>query len=338
MADTDATNAERRAISPKRTGSTSRAAGAARRARTRLERHLEPGCASLRADRPASGERCSTSPRQRASAYAPPGCGAPPGRGRTSRSRAGPGLARAVAEQAAILSSTACGSRCPPACAPPGPSPRQLLYKAGTYIVRLRVEPVRRRGPRVHRGTGRRRARPRARRSQDLAVLALHGPDDAGPDVDEPLGEFLLEPEAAENLRLSVGVAGSGPSPCGCASGDGTADGGRESARRAGSQDGEGAAVDSATETLSGGESMRSRGLVWVVLAAFARRPWRRRPPRPTGDKIVRTRPGRLGADVINTVCNIARAAAWCGRWTPRPGEIADRARSSWCAASSTTS
>jgi hypothetical protein len=87
-----------------------------------------------------------------------------------------------------------------------GPSPRQLLYKAGRYTIRLRLEPA-----------------PDAERTaiigqildeqdpagtlQDIAVLAVRGRQTLDRTLTNRLGEFLLEPDAAENLQLCVGVA-----------------------------------------------------------------------------------------------------------------------------------
>jgi hypothetical protein len=91
-----------------------------------------------------------------------------------------------------------------------GPSPRQMLYKAGPIAVRLRVEP----------GTGSERmtvvgqilddVNP-SRAMHDLAVLVLDGTQTVDRTLTNQLGEFQLEPEPADNLRLSVGMPDRDP-------------------------------------------------------------------------------------------------------------------------------
>jgi hypothetical protein len=85
-----------------------------------------------------------------------------------------------------------------------GPSPRQMLYKAGTYVVRLRVEPADEDrlsivGQIVDDGEP-------GRVLRDLAVLVLNGKETVDRTLTNHLGEFALDPEPADNLRLSVGV------------------------------------------------------------------------------------------------------------------------------------
>jgi len=90
------------------------------------------------------------------------------------------------------------------------PSARHLLYKAGSYVIRLRVEPAGASDRVSIVGQVLDEADP-ARALADLAVLALCGPETIDRTLTNPLGEFQLEPEAADNLRLSVGVPDRGP-------------------------------------------------------------------------------------------------------------------------------
>jgi hypothetical protein len=86
-----------------------------------------------------------------------------------------------------------------------GAAPRHLLYKAGRYTIKLRVEPTE--AERVciagqildeHEPSG---------ALQDIAVLAVRGDKTIDRTLTNHLGEFLLEPDGAEDLRLCVGVA-----------------------------------------------------------------------------------------------------------------------------------
>jgi hypothetical protein len=91
-----------------------------------------------------------------------------------------------------------------------GASPRQTLYQAGPYVLRLRVEP----GPASDRlsvvGQVVDDADP-TRAMKDLAVLVFNGTHPVDRTLTNDLGEFELEPEPADNLRLSVAVPGRGP-------------------------------------------------------------------------------------------------------------------------------
>jgi hypothetical protein len=91
-----------------------------------------------------------------------------------------------------------------------GTSPRQTLYQAGPYVLRLRVEPEPTSdrlsvvGQIVHDGDP-------ARAMKDLAVLVFNGTQPVDRTLTNNLGEFELEPEPADNLRLSVAVPDRGP-------------------------------------------------------------------------------------------------------------------------------
>ena len=91
-----------------------------------------------------------------------------------------------------------------------GTSPRQTLYQAGPYVLRLRVEP----GPTSDRlsvvGQVVHDEDP-TRAMKDLAVLVLSGTHPVDRTLTNNLGEFELEPEPADNLRLSGAVPDRGP-------------------------------------------------------------------------------------------------------------------------------
>jgi CheY-like chemotaxis protein len=84
-----------------------------------------------------------------------------------------------------------------------GPSARRLLYKAGRYVIMLRLEP----GADSHRlslvGQILDEGVPR-KPLQDLAVLVSSGGKTVDSTLTNRFGEFLLQPDAATNLRLSV--------------------------------------------------------------------------------------------------------------------------------------
>lgn len=85
-----------------------------------------------------------------------------------------------------------------------GPSPRQVLYKAGHYLIRLRVEASAGSdrlsvvGQILDEGSP-------SRAVENLAVLVLNGDETVERTLTNHLGEFLLEPDPAESLWLSVG-------------------------------------------------------------------------------------------------------------------------------------
>jgi hypothetical protein len=87
-----------------------------------------------------------------------------------------------------------------------GPGPRQLLYKAGRYTIRVRLEPAAD-ADRLSIVGQILDAQEPPSALQDIAVLALKGTKTLDRTLTNHLGEFVLEPDAAENLRLCVGVA-----------------------------------------------------------------------------------------------------------------------------------
>ena len=84
--------------------------------------------------------------------------------------------------------------------------PRQLLYKAGRYTIRVRLEPAADTERLSIVGQILDDQQPPSA-LQDIAVLALKGSKTLDRTLTNQLGEFVLEPDAAENLRLCVGVA-----------------------------------------------------------------------------------------------------------------------------------
>jgi hypothetical protein len=86
-----------------------------------------------------------------------------------------------------------------------GPSPRHLLYKAGRYTIKLRVEPTEAERMTIAGQILDDHQPPAA--VQDIAVLVLRGGKTLDRTLTNQLGEFVLEPDAAGNLRLCVGVA-----------------------------------------------------------------------------------------------------------------------------------
>ena len=82
---------------------------------------------------------------------------------------------------------------------------RHLLYKAGRYTIKLRLEPGD--AERVSIAGQILDDHEPAGALQDIAVLAVRAGKTVDRTLTNHLGEFLLQPDAAENLRLCVGVA-----------------------------------------------------------------------------------------------------------------------------------
>jgi hypothetical protein len=174
--------------------------------RTSLAQHLASGCsrcaATLRFWRSVLARAGSEA------TYAPPDFAVRQARASFALSRPKGLFARAA--DAASLVFDSFRQPQPAGVRAAGPSPRQMLYQAGPYVVRLRVDP----------GTDSDRlsvvgqvvddADP-TRDLQDLAVLVLSGKQTVDRTLTNRLGEFQLEPEPADNLRLSVGVPDRGP-------------------------------------------------------------------------------------------------------------------------------
>jgi hypothetical protein len=170
--------------------------------RARLEQHLEKGCS--RCTQTVRLWRAVLDVADQEAAYRPPDEALRQLKGDFALRRP-KGLLERVAEQAALVFDSfrqpqAAGVRTG------GAAPRQLLYKAGRYSIRLRLEP----------GTDAERLSivgqlvdeqhsPAA--VQDIAVIALKGTKTVDRTLTNHLGEFVLEPDSAENLRLCVGVA-----------------------------------------------------------------------------------------------------------------------------------
>ncbi len=170
--------------------------------RTRLQQHLEAGC-----------RRCARTVRlwkevlrvagQEAS-FSPPDATLRQVRGDFARRKPEGLLARATRRVALVFDSfrqpLAVGVRAA------GASPRQLLYRTGRYAIRLQLEPGQGAERRVIVGQILDEQDP-ARELGDIAVLARMGGTTLDRTLTNRLGEFLLEPDAAESLQLCVGVA-----------------------------------------------------------------------------------------------------------------------------------
>jgi len=170
--------------------------------RARLEQHLEKGCS--RCTQTVRLWRAVLDVADQEAAYRPPDEALRQVKGDFALRRP-KGLLDKVAEQAAIVFDSwrqpqVAGVRTA------GGSPRQLLYKAGRYMIRLRLEPTAdtERMSIVGQLVDEHHS-PAA--VQDIAVLALKGGKTLDRTLTNHLGEFVLEPDAAENLRLCVGVA-----------------------------------------------------------------------------------------------------------------------------------
>jgi hypothetical protein len=86
-----------------------------------------------------------------------------------------------------------------------GPSPRQVLYKAGRYLIMLRVEPSADSDRLSVVGQILDEMHPK-KAVENVAVLVLNGDEAVERTLTNRLGEFQLEPDPAESLRISVGV------------------------------------------------------------------------------------------------------------------------------------
>ena len=170
--------------------------------RARLEQHLEKGCS--RCTQTVRLWRAVLDVADQEAAYRPPDEALRQLKGDFALRRP-KGLLERVAEQAALVFDSFRQPQ-PAGVRTAGAAPRQLLYKAGRYSIRLRLEP----------GSDAERLSivgqlvdeqhsPSA--VQDIAVIALKGTKTVDRTLTNHLGEFVLEPDSAENLRLCVGVA-----------------------------------------------------------------------------------------------------------------------------------
>ena len=174
--------------------------------RARLARHLEDGCDAC-GQAVRLWEAVSGAARDEPS-YEPPAEAVREVLGRF-RIQGRPSLAERVVRQAALLFDSF-REPLPAGVRATGTVPRQLLYRAGPYTVKLRVEPE----PESERlsivGQILDEADPSAV-LQDIGVLALQGSTMLDRTLTNRLGEFTLEPDAAANLYLSVAVPRTGP-------------------------------------------------------------------------------------------------------------------------------
>jgi hypothetical protein len=170
--------------------------------RARLEQHLEKGCS--RCTQTVRLWRAVLDVADQEAAYRPPDEALRQLKGDFALRRP-KGLLERVAEQAALVFDSFRQPQ-PAGVRTAGAAPRQLLYKAGRYSIRLRLEP----GADAERLSivGQlvdEQHSPAA--VQDIAVIALKGTKTVDRTLTNHLGEFVLEPDSAENLRLCVGVA-----------------------------------------------------------------------------------------------------------------------------------
>jgi hypothetical protein len=170
--------------------------------RERLEQHLEKGCS-----------RCAEALRlwravldvaDREDAYRPPESALRQVRGEFALRRP-KRLLQKWADRAALVFDSFRAPQ-PAGVRSAGRGPRQLLYKAGRYTIRLRLEAAAD-TDRVSIVGQILDAQEPPSALQDIAVLALKGSKTLDRTLTNQLGEFVLEPDAAENLRLCVGVA-----------------------------------------------------------------------------------------------------------------------------------
>ena len=167
----------------------------------RLARHLDTGCPRCartvrlwRAVLELSGQDAS---------YRPPEEALRQVRARFALSRP-PSLLERTARQVVLLFDSF-RQPLPAGVRAAGAAPRQLLYKAGRYVIRLQLE--RRTDPARVSIVGQLLDEGQPEQAlRDIAVLVSKGGRALDRTLTNHLGEFQLEPNAAGNLRLSVGV------------------------------------------------------------------------------------------------------------------------------------
>jgi hypothetical protein len=170
--------------------------------RARLEQHLEKGCP--RCTQTLRLWRAVLDVADQEGAYSPPDEALRQLRGNFALRRP-QRLLETMAERAALVFDSFRRPQ-PAGVRSAGPGPRQLLYKAGRYTIRVRLEPAAD-AERLSIIGQILDAQDPPTALQDIAVLALKGSKTLDRTLTNHLGEFVLEPDAAENLRLCVGVA-----------------------------------------------------------------------------------------------------------------------------------
>jgi hypothetical protein len=169
--------------------------------RARLEQHLEKGCP--RCERTLRLWKAVLDAAHDESQYAPPEEALHRLAGEFARRRPRPLLER-VAEQVSLVFDSF-RQPLPAGVRSAGLGPRQLIYSVGRYTIRLRVEPAAHAERLSIVGQILDEQDPPTS-LQDIAVLALKGTQTLDRTLTNHLGEFVLEPDAAENLRLRVGL------------------------------------------------------------------------------------------------------------------------------------
>jgi len=173
--------------------------------RQRLQQHLDSGCRTCaKASRLWKGVVGAVG---RDASYDPPDEVLRQLRGQFALHRPEPALARLSRRVSLLFDSFAQPAL--PRLRAAGLGPRQLLYKAGRYTIRLRLEPAVDAERTAIIGQILDEQDP-ASTLQDIAVLAVKGSQTLDRTLTNRLGEFLLEPDANENLQLCVGVADIG--------------------------------------------------------------------------------------------------------------------------------
>jgi hypothetical protein len=168
--------------------------------RARLEQHLEKGCS--RCTQTVRLWRAVLDVADQEAGYRPPEALLRQLKGDFALRRP-KGLLERVAERAALVFDSFRQPQ-PVGVRTAGTAPRQLLYKAGRYAIRLRLESGVERLSIVGQLVDEHHS-PAA--VQDIAVIALKGRKTVDRTLTNHLGEFVLEPDSAENLRLCVGLA-----------------------------------------------------------------------------------------------------------------------------------
>ncbi len=168
--------------------------------RARLEQHLEKGCS--RCARTLRLWRAVLDVADREGALQSAGRGPPPAP-RHLRAPPSQAAARSGSPSARRSSSTAFVSRSRPGVRAAGPAAATAPLQGGPYSIRVRARAGSGGRAALHHRADRRRSRNRPARSRTSPVLALKGNKTLDRTLTNHLGEFALEPDAAENLRLS---------------------------------------------------------------------------------------------------------------------------------------
>lgn len=173
----------------------------------RLGRHLDAGCG--RCAQKARFWRAVVGLAGREASYRPPDAAVAQVRAQLALHRPKRLLERAARSASLLFDSFR--QPLPAGVRSVGPSPQQLLYKAGRYLIVLRVEAGAADSERLSVvGQILDDGLPK-KALQDLPVLVFKGREAVDRTLTNPLGEFQLQTDPAHNLRLSVEVPEVGP-------------------------------------------------------------------------------------------------------------------------------